>query len=244
MDDIEIIIYPMALAKMIQHTSSNIHKEVAGYLIGKVPNDHTIEITDIAIARQEGTSVHVTLKDEDQALIAERLEQEQLDEVIVGWYHSHPKMGAHFFSATDISTQKRYQYFLPQAVGLVLDPYQYVLSGQIRDMDIHAWKVDEKGSAKDLPYRILEDSNKSILNILEHLKRQKVLESAVTQIIYSLNPKLEQSISEILGMNIEGALTSGGILNLRKVVLLSILIQALVILGVFLIVWAIIILTI
>jgi proteasome lid subunit RPN8/RPN11 len=242
--ELNLQIYPMALAKMIQHTSSNIHKEVAGYLIGRVPDKQTVEITDVAIARQQGTSVHVSLNDEDQALIAERLEREELNEVIVGWYHSHPRMGAHFFSSTDVSTQKRYQYFLDQAVGLVLDPSKYIMSGLVADLDIHAWRVDENELSRDIPYKILKDPEKSVLNILDHLKRQKVLESAVTQIIYSLNPKLEQSITEMLGLNVESALSSERGINFRKVVLFSILIQALVIMGIFFIVWAIILLTI
>ncbi len=244
MPEHDIILYPMALGKMIHHTSTSIHKEVAGYLIGKVRKDSTVEITDVATARQRGTSVHVTLNDEDQALIAERLEREELGEVIIGWYHSHPKMGAHFFSSTDISTQKRYQFFLKEAVGLVLDPYRYVLSGQVSDVDIHAWRVDEGGRASEVPFKTLKDNNLSILNILEHLKRQKVIESAVSQIIYSLNPRLEQSISEMLGTTFGGSLGSDRILNLRKVILFSVVIQALVITGVFLIVWAIIIFTI
>ncbi len=243
MGDMEIVVFPMALAKMIQHTSANIHKEVAGFLIGKIPDENTVQITDVAVARQKGTSVHVTLKDEDQALIAERLEKEELGEVIVGWYHSHPRMGAHFFSATDVSTQKRYQFFLSHAVGIVLDPYKYVMSGAVQDMDVHAWRVDETGYANDVPFTVLKDNNQSILNILEHLKRQKVLEQAVSEIIYSLNPKLEQSVSELLGTTVDGSLAGGGVLNFRKVILLSMMIQGLLIIGIFCIIWAIIILT-
>lgn len=244
MDNLEILIDPMALAKMIQHTSSNIHKEVAGYLIGKIVNDASVEITDTAIARQQGTSVHVTLNDEDQAVIAERLEKEELNEVIIGWYHSHPHMGAHFFSATDVATQKRYEFFLKQAVGLVLDPYKYVMSGQPDDLDIHAWRVGEAEFGSEVPFKIMKDANKITLNILEHLKRQKVLEQAVSQIIYSLNPKLEQSLTDMLSMGVGGAISEGKGVAFRKVVLFSVLIQALVLLGVFFIVWAIILMTI
>ena len=243
MVDLDIFVYPMALAKMIHHTSSNVHKEVAGFLIGKVPDEKTVEITDIAIARQKGTSVHVTLNDQDQALIAERLEQEELNEVIIGWYHSHPKMGAHFFSSTDVATQKRYQFFLKQAVGLVLDPYKYIMSGQPTDLDIHAWRVGEGGASSDVPFKILKQTNKSIINILEHLQRQKVLKQAVSQIIYSLNPKLEESISEMLDVSLGGAVGGGAGVNIRKTLLFSFLIQALVIMGIFFMVWAIIILT-
>jgi len=241
MRDLDIVIYPIALAKMIEHTSSSIQKEVAGYLIGKIPEEGIVEITDIAIARQQGTSVHVSLNDEDQALIAERLEQEDLSEVIIGWYHSHPRMGAHFFSATDVATQKRYQYFLKQAVGVVLDPHKYVVSGQTSDLDIHAWRVDENGTANDVPFQILSDSNKAVTNILEHLKRQSVLKRAVSQIIYSLNPRLERSITEMLDLNLGGALAGGRGVILKKTVLLGVLIQALVMIGIILIVWSILI---
>ncbi|MFX1298823.1 MAG: hypothetical protein ACFFD2_28690, partial [Promethearchaeota archaeon] len=169
-------------------------------------------------------------------------EQEHINEVIIGWYHSHPKMGAHFFSATDIATQKRYQHFLNQAVGLVLDPYNYMMSGQPKDLDIHVWRVDEKGFSTEISFKILQDTNMIIINILEHLKRQKVLESAVSQIIYSLNPKLEQSILEMLEEHLEGALVRGRETNFRKVILFSALIQSLVVMGIFLIIWAMIIL--
>ncbi|MHA1265609.1 MAG: Mov34/MPN/PAD-1 family protein [Candidatus Helarchaeota archaeon] len=238
---VDIIIYPMALAKMIEHTSQNVHKEVAGYLIGRIPDDQTVEITDIAIARQEGTSVHVTLNDEDQALIADRLEQEGLKEVIIGWYHSHPKMGAHFFSSTDVATQKRYQFFLEQAVGLVLDPHNYVISGKPTDIDIHAWRIEDN-IAKDVPFRILIEKEKVLENILTHLKRQNILKRAVSQIIYSLNPKLEQSITKMLNLNFGGALGEGRGVLVRKIVLFSILIQALAITGILLIIWGLMIL--
>lgn len=244
MENLEILIDPMALAKMIHHTSSNIHKEVAGYLIGRIINDHTVEISDTAIARQHGTSVHVDLNDEDQAIIAERLEKEELNEVIIGWYHSHPHMGAHFFSATDVATQKRYEFFLNQAVGLVLDPYKYVMSGQPDDLDIHAWRVGEGDYGSDVPFKIMKDTNKITLNILEHLKREKVMDQAVSQIIYSLNPKMEQSLTEMLSMGVGGAISEGKGVAFRKVVLFSVLIQALVLLGIFFIVWAIILMTI
>jgi proteasome lid subunit RPN8/RPN11 len=40
--------------------------------------------------------------------------------LVVGWYHSHPNLGA-FFSGTDRSTQRSFFYH-PYSVGLVVDP--------------------------------------------------------------------------------------------------------------------------
>ncbi|MBI4329846.1 MAG: Mov34/MPN/PAD-1 family protein [Chloroflexi bacterium] len=45
--------------------------------------------------------------------------------LIVGWYHSHPGIGA-FFSATDRSTQRAF-FNSPYSLGLVIDPIQGVM---------------------------------------------------------------------------------------------------------------------
>ena len=123
----------------------------------------------------------------------------------------------------------------------MLDPHKYVASGQTSYLDIHAWRVDERGTANDVPFQILSDSNKAVTNILEHLKRQSVLKRAVSQIIYSLNPRLERSITEMLDLNLGGALAGGRGVILKKTVLLGVLIQALVMIGIILIVWSILI---
>jgi proteasome lid subunit RPN8/RPN11 len=39
---------------------------------------------------------------------------------VLGWYHSHPNLGA-FFSATDRATQKAF-FNYPYSIGLVIDP--------------------------------------------------------------------------------------------------------------------------
>jgi proteasome lid subunit RPN8/RPN11 len=42
------------------------------------------------------------------------------DRIVVGWYHSHPNLGA-FFSGTDRRTQRHF-FNRPYSVGLVIDP--------------------------------------------------------------------------------------------------------------------------
>jgi proteasome lid subunit RPN8/RPN11 len=42
------------------------------------------------------------------------------DRIVVGWYHSHPNLGA-FFSSTDRATQRAF-FNQPYSVGLVVDP--------------------------------------------------------------------------------------------------------------------------
>jgi proteasome lid subunit RPN8/RPN11 len=50
---------------------------------------------------------------------------------VVGWYHSHPNIGA-FFSGTDRKTQRAF-FNHPYSVGLVIDPVR----------DDSAWFVGE-----------------------------------------------------------------------------------------------------
>ena len=45
---------------------------------------------------------------------------------VVGWYHSHPDLGA-FFSGTDRRTQKNF-FCLPHQIGLVIDPYRHEMA--------------------------------------------------------------------------------------------------------------------
>lgn len=45
---------------------------------------------------------------------------------IIGWFHSHPHLGA-FFSKTDIETQRAF-FNQPYSLGWVIDPYSSALS--------------------------------------------------------------------------------------------------------------------
>ncbi|HOW43500.1 MAG TPA: Mov34/MPN/PAD-1 family protein [Candidatus Omnitrophota bacterium] len=44
------------------------------------------------------------------------------DHIVVGWYHSHPNLGA-FFSGTDRETQRHF-FKNDYSIGLVVDPYR------------------------------------------------------------------------------------------------------------------------
>jgi proteasome lid subunit RPN8/RPN11 len=98
--------------------------EMGGLLIGSV---HTVADTDtgfvVAVedtARADwfdGTGVSLKMDSAVWEAARARLKEGQS---VIGWYHSHPNLGA-FFSGTDRRTQKAF-FAHPHALGLVIDP--------------------------------------------------------------------------------------------------------------------------
>ncbi len=183
----KVKIYPLAVAKIIYHSASNPNKEIAGFLIGYFYKD-TVIITDTRTGKQYGTSVHVVIDDIELAKIAEELDNLNINEKIVGWYHSHPNMGAHFFSSIDISTQKRYQMFSPNAVGIVVDPAQFIRTKNPNHIDLKCWQV-YNDHAINIDYEIITDSEACLKNLLQHLQIIPDINSNISYIIEKLLPQ-------------------------------------------------------
>jgi proteasome lid subunit RPN8/RPN11 len=118
-----VVIHRKALDTAIVHARGSPDNEIIGVLIGKQKGNDLV-ITD-AVPSDHGHSdnVSVSLLNEFQALVAEKLMREGSTDYIVGIYHSHPGFGC-FFSDTDTGTQMRIQQMFPQAVALVIDPFQ------------------------------------------------------------------------------------------------------------------------
>ena len=163
-----ILIHPMALYKIIEHSKKDLSKEVAGYLIGKIKKG-TIQITNSATTQQKATSTHVKMNDLEIIKITENLEKRNINTYIIGWYHSHPKMGAHFFSHTDVNTQTRYQKIFPRAIGLVIDPYKFTLSSKFEEIDCHIYHIkDDK--LQNIKFPIKSKLQSGLTRIYGHLK--------------------------------------------------------------------------
>ncbi len=164
---LKIEMSPMAFYNILEHSSKDLKKEVAGYLIGKLKKGK-LHITDTATTQQKATSTHVTLNDLEMVRIAEKLEYRGLHEHIIGWYHSHPKMGAHFFSHTDVATQTRYQQFFPQAIGLVIDPYKFKLSSKFSEIDCHVYHLEGE-KLQNVTLTISSKLKKGLNRIYSHI---------------------------------------------------------------------------
>ncbi|NHJ40431.1 MAG: hypothetical protein FK731_10400 [Asgard group archaeon] len=129
-------------------------REVIGWLIGTIEGE-TITVIK-AIPMTSGSSIFVQM--EDYSIIPKIAEEaENLNAVIVGWFHSHPSFGF-FLSSVDIRTQRYQQSLFENAIALVCDPtkinsieagihgYQVYMDGnrgrEYRELDINI-KLDE-----------------------------------------------------------------------------------------------------
>lgn len=99
--------------------------EVAGLLVGRrfESDGRVLVAIEHAVPAHYGvetSSVHVSFRAEAWDHLSPAISALGTDIVIVGWYHSHPGLGA-FFSGTDRRTQSSY-FQRPWQIGVVIDP--------------------------------------------------------------------------------------------------------------------------
>jgi len=121
---LQVAITAHARAAALQHLAGH-PEECGGLLLGEVfadGDDHArsrVVLVTQAVAAEEFASTGISLRMSSDVWERARRRLDPL-ELVVGWYHSHPGLGA-FFSATDRRTQRA---FFPHAysIGWVVDP--------------------------------------------------------------------------------------------------------------------------
>ena len=122
----QIYISPLALLKMLRHGKAGIPLEVMGLMLGDYVDEYTVKCIDVFSMPQSGTETTIESIDEGfQVKMVEMLKQTGRNEIVVGWYHSHPGFGC-WLSQTDINTQKTFEQQVPRTVAVVVDPIQSV----------------------------------------------------------------------------------------------------------------------
>ena len=122
----QIYISPLALLKMLRHGKTGIPLEVMGLMLGDYVDEYTVKCIDVFSMPQSGTETTIESIDEGfQVKMVEMLKQTGRNEIVVGWYHSHPGFGC-WLSQTDINTQKTFEQQVPRTVAVVVDPIQSV----------------------------------------------------------------------------------------------------------------------
>lgn len=122
----QIYISPLALLKMLRHGRAGIPLEVMGLMLGDYVDEYTVKCIDVFSMPQSGTETTIESIDEGfQVKMVEMLKQTGRNEIVVGWYHSHPGFGC-WLSSTDINTQKTFEQQVPRTVAVVVDPIQSV----------------------------------------------------------------------------------------------------------------------
>ena len=120
-----MIILPQSIrSRIIEHLNTET-VELGGLLLGSVVSTNSleagliaIEINDIVESRDcTSTSVSLTMSPDVWNRASQICNNRKF---VVGWYHSHPNLGA-FFSGTDRKTQKNF-FNHSYSLGLVIDP--------------------------------------------------------------------------------------------------------------------------
>ncbi|KAH9410582.1 JAB1/Mov34/MPN/PAD-1 ubiquitin protease [Ordospora pajunii] len=116
----------LALLKMLKHGRAGIPLEVMGLMLGEFVDEYTVKVVDVFAMPQSGTNVTVESVDPIfQMEMMEILSATGRQEIVVGWYHSHPGFGC-WLSTVDISTQQSFEKLCKRAVAVVVDPIQSV----------------------------------------------------------------------------------------------------------------------
>ena len=122
----QIYISPLSLLKMLRHGKAGIPLEVMGLMLGEYVDDYTVKCIDVFSMPQSGTETTIESIDKGfQVKMTEMLKQTGRNEIVVGWYHSHPGFGC-WLSSTDINTQKTFEQSVPRTIAVVVDPIQSV----------------------------------------------------------------------------------------------------------------------
>lgn len=134
---VKVFLTQQAYARACAHAGSDLQNEVGGWLVGKWFVDHSTGEEYVVIERilvaphvRQGSAFLTFTQDSQVAMHAE-LESRYPDKQVVGWYHTHPRMGI-FLSGYDTWLHK---YFFPQPwqVALVIEPHSATAGFFVRD---------------------------------------------------------------------------------------------------------------
>lgn len=122
----QVYISSLALLKMLKHSRAGVPLEVMGLMLGSFVDDYTVHVTDVFAMPQSGTGVSVEAVDPVfQQMMLDMLKQTGRQEMVVGWYHSHPGFGC-WLSGVDVNTQQSFEQLNGRSVAVVVDPIQSV----------------------------------------------------------------------------------------------------------------------
>ncbi|MGE4062479.1 MAG: Mov34/MPN/PAD-1 family protein [Rhodospirillaceae bacterium] len=118
-----VVVAGSCLRSMREHLATS-HEERGGLLVGRAyhgaqDGEAHIILAERSVASEVFDSTGVSLRMESEIWSRTR-PLLAAGAMVVGWYHSHPDLGA-FFSDTDRATQRSF-FRNPFSVGIVIDP--------------------------------------------------------------------------------------------------------------------------
>ncbi|MCE7744413.1 MAG: hypothetical protein GPJ52_04690 [Candidatus Heimdallarchaeota archaeon] len=188
----DVEISPLTFAKIINWTSSNTEREIGGYLIGKIIEDKVM-ITDAIYATADSNPTFVSFDNMLQFKIIEELEKKGSDNIILGWYHTHPGLGL-FLSGTDIATQKIYQALLPEAVAMVCDGNTFAKTREQKDFKAQFFRVDKNDKSQEINFGVLTNPNELLELLTDFVQDEENVENIVTNSVQKLSIHVKDSM--------------------------------------------------
>ncbi len=122
-----VFVAPRAFVRVNEHAKSDLGREVGGWLIGKWRLDKRLNQQFIVIENSlpapftRHGQAFLTFTQDSQVALQNLLEERFPDKELVGWYHTHPRMGV-FLSSYDTWL---HSHFFPKMhqVAMVVEPY-------------------------------------------------------------------------------------------------------------------------
>jgi proteasome lid subunit RPN8/RPN11 len=112
-----VLVRPSVIAEAFESAANKPSNEVGGLLLGQFRGRFVV-VQRLVPSSSVGSSTRITFRASD---FARALDQAEPNQLIVGWYHSHPGHGV-FLSPTDLKHQSQSQDQCRDYVALVLDP--------------------------------------------------------------------------------------------------------------------------
>jgi proteasome lid subunit RPN8/RPN11 len=134
-----IFLTQKAYIKICVHAGSDLDNEIGGWLLGKWCVDQTtqeefvvVEANLPAVFTRSG-SAFLTFTQDSQVAMHDLMEDRYPGKELVGWYHTHPRMGI-FLSTYDVWLHKNF-FTKPWQMALVIEPHSNVAGFFTRDSE-------------------------------------------------------------------------------------------------------------
>jgi proteasome lid subunit RPN8/RPN11 len=115
-----------AVEGLLEFLANDKTREHGGVLIGQPYWDSHLRLFFVVITaaipayQTEGSPVHLQFTPDSWDFISGLIDENFPDQIVIGWYHSHPRLGV-FMSSTDQATQKAF-FNHPWNLAVVVDP--------------------------------------------------------------------------------------------------------------------------
>jgi proteasome lid subunit RPN8/RPN11 len=132
-----IYVFEDVLARMLRYAETDLARELGGFLVGGLHEDHGIyvEVRGFVPATETRSgAISVTFTHETWAAMTRRVEEDFPGEVILGWMHTHPGLGV-FLSSYDLFIHRHF-FAQPWQIAAVIDP-------QKRQLGLFQWRHDQ-----------------------------------------------------------------------------------------------------